>query len=153
MQHSGLGLWARDNHCVGWGIGSTPLPLVWVDDVADAIVESALFNGDNLHGLTMNLCARTDLNAQQVVEELRKATGRDLHFHARSLSMSQAMEIGKWIVKRIGGRKVAFPSYRDLKSRGLAVPFACDGARKHLEWKPVEEREDFLNKAIRIYGA
>jgi predicted dehydrogenase/nucleoside-diphosphate-sugar epimerase len=153
MQHSGLGLWARDNHCVGWGIGSTPLPLVWVDDVADAIVDSALFNGDDLHGLTMNLCARIDLNAQQVVEELRKATGRDLHFHARSLSMSQAMEIGKWIVKRIGGRKVAFPSYRDLKSRGLAVPFACDGARKHLEWKPVEEREDFLDKAIRIYGA
>ncbi len=153
MQHSGLGLWARDNHCVGWGIGDTPLPLVWVDDVADAIVSSALFHGNDLHGLTMNLCARVDLNAQQVVSELRKATGRDLHFHARSLAVSQTMELGKWIVKRVGGRKVALPSYRDLKSRGLAVPFACDGARKHLNWKPVEDAEEFLDKAVRIYGA
>ena len=153
MQHSGVGLWARDNHCVGWGLGDTPLPLVWVDDVADAIVESALFNGDAIHGLTMNLCAKIDLNAAQVVEAMRKATGRALHFHPRSLSTSQTMEIGKWIVKRVGGRKVDFPSYRDLKARGLSVPFASDGAREHLNWKPVEDPEEFLDKAIRIYGA
>ena len=87
-----------------------------------------------------------------MVDELRKDTRRDLHFHPRSLVTSQAMEIGKWIVKRIGGRKVAFPSYRDLKSRGLAVPFACDGARELLGWEPVEEREAFLDKTVRIYA-
>ena len=101
----------------------------------------------------MNLCAKIDLNAAQVVEAMRKATGRALHFHPRSLSTSQTMEIGKWIVKRVGGRKVDFPAYRDLKARGLSVPFASDGAREHLNWKPVEDPEEFLDKAIRIYGA
>src|SRR5207237_3053513 len=32
MQHSGLGFWPRDNHCIGWGDGEHPLPVVWVDD-------------------------------------------------------------------------------------------------------------------------
>ena len=27
----------RDNHCVGWGMGEHPLPLVGVDDVAEAL--------------------------------------------------------------------------------------------------------------------
>ncbi len=42
LQHSGLGLWVRDNHCVGWGQGDHPLPVVGVDDVADALVRLAV---------------------------------------------------------------------------------------------------------------
>ena len=52
----------------------------------------------------------------------RARRGRDLHFHPRSLALSQAMEIGKWVVKKAGRRAgVEFPSWRDLKSRALDV--------------------------------
>jgi nucleoside-diphosphate-sugar epimerase len=150
LQHSGLGLWVRDNHCVGWGTGRHALPLVWVDDVAEAIVRAALHPSHELHGKALNLCADTGLTAVDVVEELRRATGRALHFHPRSLARSQVMEIGKWLVKRAGRRRDAqFPSYRDLKSRALAVPLACDLARSVLAWRPVEERERFIELAIR----
>ena len=152
MQHSGIGLWVRDNHCVGWGKGHTPLPLVWVDDVAEALVRAALHEGDDLEGRAWNLCARPPLSAADMVEELRKHTGRKLYFHSRSLWVSQAMEIGKWVVKKVGRRPgAAFPSWRDLKSRSLAPPFRCEVAREILGWTPVEEREAFLDAAVRVH--
>jgi nucleoside-diphosphate-sugar epimerase len=154
MQHSGLGLWVRDNHCVGWGRGDVALPLVWVDDVADALVRIALHAGRELDGKALNLCANPGLTAVQVVDEMRKASGRALHFHPRSLGQSQAMEIGKWLVKRAGGRRDApFPPWRDLKSRSLAAPRSCRTARELLGWKPVEDRERFLDLAIRPMAA
>ena len=57
MQHSGLGLWVRDNHCVGWGLGDNALPLVLADDVADALVAAALLESDAVDGQAINLCA------------------------------------------------------------------------------------------------
>jgi predicted dehydrogenase/nucleoside-diphosphate-sugar epimerase len=153
LQHSGLGLWVRDNHCVGWGAGDTPLPLVLVDDVADALVAAALHEGDELHGKALNLAADTGLTAREVVAEMRRATGRDLHFHPRSLVKSQVMEIGKWIVKKVGRRPgVLFPSWRDLKSRAMVPKLSCDLARGALGWKPVEDRERFLDLAVRVHA-
>lgn len=153
LQHSGLGLWARDNHCIGWGRGDTPLPLVWVDDVADALVALAMYEKRDLDGRALNLCARPPLTASEMVALLRRVTGRDLHFHPRALWASQAMEIGKWLVKVAGRRPgVEFPSWRDLKARALAVPFTSRTARNVLGWKPVEEREEFLERTVRIYA-
>jgi nucleoside-diphosphate-sugar epimerase len=152
MQHSGLGLWARDNHCVGWGLGEHPLPLVWVDDVADALARIVAHGGPELDGKALNLCASPPLCAREMVEELARATGRDLHFHARPLATSQLMEIGKWIVKRVGGRDPEFPSWHDLRARSLAAKIPCDTARVALGWEPVEEREAFLDRCVRAYA-
>ena len=153
MQHSGYGLWARDNHCVGWGLGKTPLPLVWVDDVADALSAACVYQGTELDGRAWNLCSKVQLGGREIVAELRRCTGRDLHFHPRSLVKSQVMEIGKWMVK-VAGRKsgVEFPSWRDLESRALDREFSCRIAREVLDWNPVEEREAFLDRTVRIYG-
>jgi nucleoside-diphosphate-sugar epimerase len=153
LQHSGLGLWVRDNHCVGWGLGDHPLPVVDVDDVAEALVLLALHPGHGLDGQALNLCSRAPLSAREIVQEMRWATGRDLHFHPRPLWLSQTMEIGKWLVKKAGRRPgVTFPSYRDLKTRSLAVPFNSRLARETLGWKPVEDREEFLDRTVRIYA-
>jgi len=154
LQHSGLGLWARDNHCVGWGMGDHPLPVVDVDDVAEALVLLALHPGHGLDGQALNLCSCAPLSAREIVQEMRWATGRDLHFHPRPLWLSQTMEIGKWLVKKAGRRPgVTFPSYRDLKTRSLAVPFNSRLARERLGWRPVEDREEFLDRTVRIYAS
>lgn len=152
MQHSGLGLWVKDNQCVGWGMGGHPLPLVTADDVADALARLALFFGDALDGTALNLCSRVPLSAREVVEEMARATGRKLTFHPRPLWLSQGLEIGKWLVKKAGRRDVPFPSYRDLKSRSLAPAFSSRTAREVLGWRPVEDREAFLDRTIRIHG-
>lgn len=153
MQHSGYGLWARDNHCVGWGDGENELPLVWVEDVAEALARACQYAGNELDGRAFNLCARVPLGAREIVDELRRATGRALHFHPRSLVLSQTMEIGKWMVKVAGRRPgVEFPSWRDLKARALFPSFSCRIARDVLGWEPLEEREAFLDRTVRIYA-
>jgi nucleoside-diphosphate-sugar epimerase len=151
-EHSGLGLWQRDNHCIGWGHGDNPLPIVWVDDVADALAAIVRHKGSDLDGQALNLCAKTPLTARECVAELARVTGRRIAFHPRSLGLSQAMEIGKYVVKKAGRRPgVEFPSWRDLKSRALVTTFACDIARTKLGWKPVEEREALLDRCVRVY--
>ncbi len=153
MQHSGLGLWVRDNHCVGWGRGATPLPVVAVDDVVDALVRLTTFAGTGLEGRALNLSADTGLSARRIVEELRTATGRDLCFHARPLALSQALEIGKWLVTKVGRRPGAsFPSWRDLKSRQMRPRLSSRTARELLGWAPVDDPERFLDLAVRVHA-
>jgi predicted dehydrogenase/nucleoside-diphosphate-sugar epimerase len=153
MQHSGLGLWVRDNHCVGWGRGRTNLPVVLVDDVADAICRLIEHKGQDLDGRALNLAAAPGLCAAEIVEELARASGRALHFHARPLLLSQSMEIGKWLVKVAGRRPGAeFPSLRDLKSRALVPRIPSTTARTVLGWKPVEDRKAFLERAVNGYA-
>jgi nucleoside-diphosphate-sugar epimerase len=148
FQHSGIGLWVRDNHCVGWGTGVRPLPLVLVEDVADALARVALAPGDAaLAGRALNLAARVPLTAGALVAEYARRTGRDVHFHPRALALSQGLEIGKWLVKRAGGRGDAFPSYRDLKSRSLWPALACQTARG-LGWQPCEDPREMLARLL-----
>ena len=146
LQHSGIGLWVRDNHCVGWGTGRRPLPLVLAEDVADALVRAAVHEGNELDGASMNLSSKLPITASDLVATYRRETGRDFHFHARPLWVSQTMEVGKWIVKRVGGRKVDFPSYRDLKTRELWPELSCETARNVLGWKPCDEPSEFLRR-------
>lgn len=153
FQHSGIGLWVRDNHCVGWGLGERALPLVLVEDVADALARLAAFAGHELDGRALDLAARVPLSARELVAHYARVTGRAARFHPRALSLSQAMEIGKWLVKKAGGRRDAFPSYRDLKSRSLWPEFSCRGAREQLGWKPCEERDEFLRRLFPDQGA
>ena len=152
MQHSGFGLWVSDNHCVGWGRGEHKLPLVDVEDVALGLVLAALFEGDELNGRAFNLSSPPLLTASECVAELATSTGRDLHFHPRSLGLSQAMEVGKWIVKRVGGRAVDFPSQRDLSARGLFGELSCETAREVLGWRPIQDRDALLARCLHIYG-
>jgi nucleoside-diphosphate-sugar epimerase len=149
FQHSGLGLWVRDNQCVGWGPGARALPLVLVEDVADALARLAAFPGHELDGRALNLATRVPLTAAELVHEFAHRSGRDVHFHPRALAFSQLLEIGKWLVKKAGGRRDAFPSYRDLKSRSLHPTFSARLARETLGWKPCEERGEFLR---RLFG-
>jgi nucleoside-diphosphate-sugar epimerase len=148
FQHSGIGLWVRDNHCVGWGHGERALPLVLVEDVADALARLASHSGPDFDGRALNLATRVPLGARELVQHFARRTGRSVHFHPRSLALSQAFEIGKWLVKRAGGRRDAFPSWRDLKSRSLWPAFACRGARETLGWHPCEETGEFLRRLL-----
>jgi len=149
LQHSGLGLWVRDNHCVGWGRGRRPSPLVLVDDVADALARLAAYEKSDLDGKALNLSSRQHLHPGEVIAELAKKTGRDFHFHPRPMWISQAMEIGKWIVKQVGGRRDApFPSYHDLKSRSMWAGLSCTTARETLGWKPVDDADEILRRML-----
>lgn len=149
--HSGIGLFNQDIYCLGWNKGDNELPLVLVEDVADAIVRTALTDKD-LDGKAYNLVGDVRLTAQEYIAELGKALGRKLHYAPQPLFKSQTIEIGKWLVKRfLQHRQDNFPSFRDLKSRGLVAKFDCSDIKQDLGWTPESNRERFITKGISIY--
>lgn len=148
--HSGIGLYNREAHCVGWNRGDNPLPLVLGEDVASAIV--AVIGNSETIGRTLNLVGDVRLSAQEYTAALGEATGRNLSYHPQPAWSLQAEELGKWAVKRLGGRKVGLLNYQDLKSRGLAAAFDCSTEQELLGWWPESERERFLAKAFAGYA-
>lgn len=146
--HSGLGFYNTEQYCLGWNAGENPLPFVLVGDVASAIIGS--LTAADIDGKSYNLVGDVTPSARDYVAELAAASGRPLHFYPQSANKLQAVDIGKWLIKRVIGRKAPFPSIRDTKSRGLNALFDCTDAKKDLSWSPVADRKAFIDQAIRV---
>lgn len=150
--HSGLGFFNRDRHCMGWNAGNNPLPFVLVEDVADAIA-LALAAPATTVGKCYNLVGDVDMTARQYIAALARALGRPLRYHGQYLPKLQAIELFKWCVKIATGRRDApFPSYRDLKSRGMPARFDCSDIKRDLDWRPEADRKAFIGRAIGVHG-
>jgi hypothetical protein len=75
-----------------------------------------------------------------------------LRFYPQSILKLQLIEIGKWIIKRATGRRDApFPSYRDLKSRGLVAPFDTSDVKRDLGWQPVQDWQAFIQRGLAVH--
>jgi nucleoside-diphosphate-sugar epimerase len=146
LQHSGVGLWAKDTRCIGWGLGRVALPWVLAGDVAEALVRALAVAG--IEGRTYNLVAGVPLSAREYLSELRRRCRRDFSFHPRPLWNWQALEWAKWLVKKIARRPAEPPSWHDLRSRSMVRPFDTRATRQELGWAPVDDREQFLSRAL-----
>lgn len=148
--HSGLGNFNNEQHCVGWNAGTNMLPFVLVEDVADAIVKATAAEG--VDGRCYNLVGDVEMSAQAYITALAQVLNRPIRFYPQSPAWFQAGEILKWMVKRAGGRKAAFPSYRDLKSRGLVARFDITDAKHDLGWQPEADTGAFIRRGIDIHA-
>jgi nucleoside-diphosphate-sugar epimerase len=149
LRHGGVGLWTTNSNCVGWGRGDHPMPFVLVSDVSYALARMADTSIAGLEGKAFNLCSSVDLSARDLIDELAHVTGRNLTYHPRALFRSMALEVGKWMVKKLTRHPNAeWPSWRDIKHRELRPRFSARGARELLGWQPVESRGAFLDQAI-----
>lgn len=149
--HSGVGFYNTEQHCLGWNAGRNPLPFVLVEDVAAAIALAARAEG--IEGRCYNLVGDVRPTARDYIAELGRALGRPLRFHPQPPGMLWAEEVGKWLVKRAGGRDAPFPSRRDILSRGLAARFDCADAKRDLGWQPVADAAVFHDRAIAVHAA
>ena len=147
LTHSGVGYWPCDTCCIGWGRGTTPLPLVLATDVADALIAAMEVPG--IEGMSFNLAGDVFLTAREFVRITAERSRRHFRFYPQSLWKLQAVEIAKWALK-IAARKPdnPFPSYRDLKSRALRATLDCSAAKQILGWKPNADLDVFIADAI-----
>jgi predicted dehydrogenase/nucleoside-diphosphate-sugar epimerase len=149
--HGGIGFYNAERHCLGWNGGRNALPLVLVDDVADAIVKAMIAAG--LTGRCYNLVGDVRLSARDYVATLASVLRRPLRYHPQSVGKLFAVECGKWTIKRLTGRaNVQLTSLRDLRSRGLTAQFDCADAKHDLDWQPVADRERFVADGIAIHA-
>lgn len=148
--HSGIGLYNREQHSLGWNAGTNPLPLVLAEDVASAI--AACLARPEAIGRNYNVIGDVRLSAREYTQELARATGRPLSYHPQSLVKQQANELMKWAVKRVTGRREPVPSMADLKSRGMRAPFDTSDIKRDLGWQPVADRDAFVAKAFAVHA-
>jgi nucleoside-diphosphate-sugar epimerase/predicted dehydrogenase len=148
--HSGVGFANQEGHMIGWNRGDNPLPFILVEDCAAAIFQAMTVPG--IEGKAYNLIGDQRPSAQQYMNELAKALGRPLRFYPQSVLKLQLIDIGKWIIKRATGRRDApFPSYRDLKSRGLVASFDTSDAKRDLQWQPAPDWATFVARGIAVH--
>jgi predicted dehydrogenase/nucleoside-diphosphate-sugar epimerase len=145
-EHSGVGLWVRDNHCVGWGHGRTPLPFVLADDCAAALV--AALDAEAAANRSYNLAGDVRLTAREWVEELAHRTGRDHHFHGTALRWLWLQEVGKYLVKLLARRARQWPAFRDFASRSFTTRLDCSDGKRDLGFAPETDRVRFLQRVF-----
>jgi len=145
-EHSGVGLWVRDNHCVGWGRGRTPLPFVLADDCAAGLV--AALDAPSASNRDYNLAGDVRLSARDWVAELALRTGRDYRFHGTTLWWMWLQEFAKYLVKVAARRPREWPSFRDFASRSFRARLDCADARADLGFAPETDRAKFLQRVF-----
>ena len=143
-EHSGAGLWVRDNHCVGWGVGRHPLPFVLATDCAQAFV--AALDAPDAGGKSYNLAGDVQLTAREYVEAMATRTGRDYHYHPTPLRWMWLQEVGKYGVKALARKQRAWPYFRDFASRSFTTELDCADAKRDLGFEPEADRTRFLNR-------
>ena len=144
--HGGLGFFNTEQHCIGWNDGRNPLPFVLVEDVADAVRRAIAAEG--IDGHCYNLVGDVRPSARDYVADLARALQRPLRFHPQSPTGLWLEDVGKWVIKRATGRKVAMPSRRDFVSRGMRATFDCTDAKRDLGWQPVADAAVFREGAV-----
>lgn len=147
LEHSGVGLWTRDNVCAFWGQGDTELPFVLVEDTASAL--AAMMREDGIEGNAFNLIGDVRLSAREYVESLRRFSQRNITafpYPSRLMYLSDAFKI---LIKKIGRDKNTFLSYRDLANRSIPARFDTGYEKEALSWIPCSDREEFIEKAFR----
>jgi nucleoside-diphosphate-sugar epimerase/predicted dehydrogenase len=145
--HWGIAAWNYTSVCNLWGDGENPLPIVLVDDVADAIVRA--MTQPAIDGQTYNLASRACISANQYIDEIE----RQAHVKIRRVPLSAkrmyGMSLLKWGIKKVGrDRQAVFPSYADCAGRSLASRFDCSKAERELGWQPVTDRSVLIEEGI-----
>ena len=114
--HWGIGMWSYEAVCQLWGSGSTPLPLVLVEDVARALVMALTTPG--IEGESFNLVAASDITAQDYLTALEESAGVEFQKIANPLWKFFLIDTAKWLVKQaIRHPDRRRPSYRDWETR------------------------------------
>jgi nucleoside-diphosphate-sugar epimerase/predicted dehydrogenase len=144
--HWGIAAWPHTNVCQHWGSGAHALPIVLVEDVANAL--AAMVAADGIDGESFNLCADTDITARDYVDELARCSGSPILQETTNPRARHLASLAKWSVKRLGASDTPIPAYADAAGRTFASRFDCSKARAHLGWSPVDDRAELLRRGV-----
>lgn len=146
--HWGVGMWWHDSVCQIWGSGRNKLPLVLVEDVAQALVKALDVPG--IEGESFNVVADPCLSAQEYLDELDRYGGFRLQRYATPIVKFYLLDLFKWSVKvLVRHPERRLPSYHDWESRTQRAVFDCTRAKTRLGWRPTGGRDELVRRGIR----
>jgi nucleoside-diphosphate-sugar epimerase len=147
--HFGVADWPYTSVARLWGSGEHPLPIVLVEDVADAMVRA--LDAPSAVGQSYNLCSPGCITAHEYLDELERRAGIRIKRIPTSGARYYAEAMGKWALKSVGGdRSAKLPSYGDWEGRGFAARFDCGKAERELGWRPEKDRAELIRRGIHL---
>ena len=145
--HLGVGDWPYTSVCRLWGRGTDRLPIVLVEDVAQAMAAAA--DLDAAAGQSYNLVAEPCLTAQEYLDEFEATANLRIRRIPTSPWRYLAEDSVKWLIKTVGRDPTRrLPSYADWDGRTAAAYFDCSKARRDLGWKPESRRDVIISRGV-----
>ena len=145
--HWGVGMFHSDTRAQLWGDGTTKLPLVLVDDVAEGL--ALALDRPGIEGKTLLLTDEPLLSAREYVDELAAASATRIDATPTPIWRFFLLDVAKEIVKHLvrhPNRRV--PSYRDWDCRAHRACYDSSETREILGWKPAGTREAMVREGI-----
>ena len=145
--HWGVGMFQSESRVQFWGDGNNKLPLVLVEDVADALVLA--LNKTGIAGQTFLLTDEPLLSARDYVDIVSKESGTRLRAEStpawKFFIIDTFKEAAKNLIKH-PNRKI--PSYRDWDSRSHRARYDNMKTKEIFGWQPAANKAKLIESGI-----
>ena len=145
--HWGVGMFHSDTRAQLWGEGTTKLPLVLVDDVAEGLALGMTVPG--IEGQSFLLTDEPLLTAREYVDEVAAASATRIDAPATPIWRFFVLDVAKEAVKHLvrhPNRRT--PSYRDWSCRAHRARYDASKTLQVLGWKTAGTREAMVSGGI-----
>jgi nucleoside-diphosphate-sugar epimerase len=145
--HWGVGMFHSDTRAQLWGEGTSKLPLVLVDDVAEGLALGMTVPG--IEGRAFLLTDEPLLSAREYVDELSAACATRIRATPTPIWRFFVLDVVKEAVKHLvrhPNRRV--PSLRDWNCRANRARYDSTRTREALGWKPAGTRQAMVRDGI-----
>jgi nucleoside-diphosphate-sugar epimerase len=148
LSNGAIGVWVSPTRCSVIGNGRTPLPMVLVEDVAQALVLAK--DAPGVDGRTFNLAGDVRPSAVEYCQIASERSKRNFRVVPSSPLAIHAFNSVVFLGKLALGRKniARQGSWHELKHGQLRTSLDCSAAKKLLGWRPVADRDEFVRRAI-----
>jgi predicted dehydrogenase/nucleoside-diphosphate-sugar epimerase len=145
--HLGVGRFSSETRVDFWGDGETPLPLVLVDDVADALVRS--LDRPGIVGQTLLLTSPPLLSAREYVDEVATHMMTKIDARQRPAWRYWLADMIKEMAKNaVNHPNRRWPSLHDEKCNANCARYDARMTEEALDWHPVADRESMVTRGI-----
>ncbi len=145
--HLGVGSFASETRVEFWGDGTTPLPLVLVDDVADALVRA--LDAPGIEGQTLLLTSPPLMTARDYVAAVASHMHTRIDAQPRSAWRNWAMDMIKELAKNaVRHPNRRWPSLHDWRCQSHSARFDSRMTEQALGWKPAADRESLVTHGV-----
>ena len=146
--HPGVGRFTSETRVEFWGDGAAKLPLVLVDDVADALARA--LDAQGIEGQTLLLTSPPLLTAREYVDAVATYMGAQIDAVRRSALRNWMADMTKELAKNaIRHPNRRWPSLHDWQCQSHLARYDSRMTEQVLGWRPVSDRETMVTRGIR----
>jgi predicted dehydrogenase/nucleoside-diphosphate-sugar epimerase len=145
--HLGVGRFASETRVDYWGDGRTALPLVLVDDVADALARA--LEAPGIEGQTLLLTSPPLLTAREYVDAVASHMGTRIVARSRAAWRNWTADMIKELAKNaVRHPNRRWPSLHDWRCQSHSARYDGAMTERTLGWRPVADRDTMVARGI-----